>query len=291
MDTETRITPRRVRFSWEQTPLHWVPGDPFSTHLINVLHMLLPAGERWFVHVFKQTLPLITDQVLYDQVKGFMGQEGTHAVAHQRVLEHMRDQGLDPSAYVEDVEWLFERLLGDHTLPPSAARFWLTERVAIVAAIEHFTAVLGQWVLDARPLDEAGADAVMMDLLRWHGAEEVEHRNVAYDLFIHLDGSYVRRARAMALVAPALFYLLRKGVTFLLANDPVVGGPGVRGRWTHFYVRARQGRVPTLRSLVLAMPRYLRPGFHPRHEGDIRQALDYIAVSAAHREFRESQWG
>ena len=30
---------RMVRFDWSETPLHWVPDDPFSTHMINVLHL------------------------------------------------------------------------------------------------------------------------------------------------------------------------------------------------------------------------------------------------------------
>ncbi|MFD1931801.1 metal-dependent hydrolase [Nonomuraea mangrovi] len=278
------IQPRRVRFSWEDTPLHWVPGDPFTTHLINVLHMLLPAGERWFVHVFKQALPYVRDETLRAEVKGFMGQEGTHAVAHQRVLERMKEQGLDPTSYVENIEWLFERVLGDHTMPPMAARFWLKERLAIIAAIEHYTAVLGDWILHAKPLDEAGSDPVMMDLLRWHGAEEVEHRSVAFDLFTHLDGSYARRARTMLATGPVLVYLVKRGAGFLLANDPVVAGR-VEARWTHFFHRARQGRVPTMRSLALAVPRYLRPGFHPSQEGDLKAALDYIALSPAHAEF------
>ncbi|MFI6918813.1 metal-dependent hydrolase [Nonomuraea spiralis] len=279
------IRPRRVRFSWENTPLHWVPGDPTSTHVINALHLLLPAGERWFVHVFKQALPLITDEGLKERVKGFMGQEGTHAVAHQRVLDHMKEQGLDPAPYVENVEWLFERLLGDGTAPPAARTGWLRERLAMVAAIEHYTAVLGQWILDARPLDEAGADPVMMDLLRWHGAEEVEHRDVAFDLFTHLDGGYARRVRTMALAGPLLVWLLHRGSRFLMANDPLVAGR-ITPKWTHFLHRSAQGRVPTLRGLALAAPRYLRPGFHPSQEGDLRQALDYIAVSPAHAEYR-----
>lgn len=278
------ITPRRVRFSWEDTPLHWVPGDPFTTHMINALHMLLPAGERWFVHVFKQALPYITDPELKEQVKGFMGQEGTHAVAHQRVLEHMKEQGLDPTPYVENVEWIFEKMLGDNTLPPRAQRFWLMERVAMIAAIEHYTAVLGQWILNAHPLDEAGADAVMMDLLRWHGAEEVEHRSVAFDLFMHLDGSYGRRARTMALAGPAIIYLVKRGGGFLLENDPIVRGR-LKPKWSYFFLRAHQGRAPTLRSLLLAMPQYAKPGFHPSQEGDLQQALDYIAISPAHAEF------
>ncbi|MBB5074590.1 metal-dependent hydrolase [Nonomuraea endophytica] len=282
--TDTSIKPRRVRFSWEETPLHWVPGDPFTTHLINVLHMLLPAGERWFVHVFKQALPYIRDPRLKAEVKGFMGQEGTHAVAHQRVLEHMKDQGLDPGPYVENIEWIFERMLGDDTMPPIARTYWLKERVALIAAIEHYTAVLGQWILDARPLDDAGADAVMMDLLRWHGAEEVEHRSVAFDLFMHLDGSYARRTRTMMVTGPMIVLLLKRGAGFLMANDPILRGR-LRAKWTHYFYRARQGRVPTLRSLALAVPQYLRPGFHPSQEGDLRQALDYIAISPAHAEF------
>ncbi|MFD4241338.1 metal-dependent hydrolase [Streptomyces sp. NPDC058525] len=48
------ITPRRVAFDWRATPLHWIPGEPTATHVINVLQLLLPAGERWFVKVFNR---------------------------------------------------------------------------------------------------------------------------------------------------------------------------------------------------------------------------------------------
>ncbi|CAM5439672.1 hypothetical protein SMICM304S_02930 [Streptomyces microflavus] len=41
-----------------------MPGDPFTTHTINVLHLLLPAGERWFIHVYRQVLPYIHDSSL-----------------------------------------------------------------------------------------------------------------------------------------------------------------------------------------------------------------------------------
>jgi predicted metal-dependent hydrolase len=54
----------------------------------------------------------------------------------------------------------------------TAQRWWLHRRVADVAAIEHFTAVLGEWVIQNKGLEYAGADDNMLDLLRWHGAEE-----------------------------------------------------------------------------------------------------------------------
>ena len=281
--TSVELHPRRVRFEWEETPLHWVPGDPFTTHLLNVLHMLLPAGERWFVHVYKQALPLIRDQKLYDDVKGFMGQEGTHAAAHQRVLEHMKEQGLDPDPYVEQVEWMFTKLLGDDSVPPGARDWWLLERVAIIAAIEHFTAVLGQWILHSRGLDRAGADPVMLDLLRWHGAEEVEHRSVAYDVFNHVDGGYARRLRAMALTVPVMTWLWQRGVLYLVTADPNI--PRARPRLRDLRRAIRGGMFPRVGELGAAIPRYLRPRFHPSQEGSLKPALDYIERSPAHRAY------
>src|SRR5207244_1214272 len=45
------IVRRKVHFDWSTTAPHWVPDDPFTSHVINVLHLLLPAGERWFIDV------------------------------------------------------------------------------------------------------------------------------------------------------------------------------------------------------------------------------------------------
>jgi uncharacterized protein len=281
------LKPRRVKFDWENTPLHWIPEDPYATHIINVLHLLLPAGERWFVHVYKQILPCIRDEQLRAEVKGFMGQEGTHAVAHQNVLHHMRAQGLDPDPFVAQVEWLFEQLLGDSTMPPFARKTWLRERLAVIAAIEHFTAVLGKWIVDSRGLEAAGADPVMLDLLRWHGAEEVEHRSVAYDVFMHLDGSYARRTRAMLVTSVAFAWIWGRGAKFMVAHDPACLRPGRPPQMTEreflgrFRAAARRGRLPSLGSLVAEVPKYLKPSYHPSRHGSTQSALDYLAVSPA----------
>jgi predicted metal-dependent hydrolase len=99
MLSDVTIRPRQVRFDWAETPLHWVPGDPMSGHLIDVLHLLLPAGERWFVDVYRQVLPGIEDERLRAEVRGFMGQEAVHARAHAAVLDHLREHGIETAAY------------------------------------------------------------------------------------------------------------------------------------------------------------------------------------------------
>ncbi|WP_326611448.1 metal-dependent hydrolase [Streptomyces scopuliridis] len=287
-DERHPIVPRRVSFDWRETPLHWIPDEPTATHVVNVLHLLLPAGERWFVKVFKEGLPLVTDARLLQDVKGFMGQEATHSVQHSYVLNHLAEQRLDTDAYTRHVDFLFERLLGEE--PPWGIPFpagkWLLYRLAFVAAIEQFTAVLGDWVLRAEGLDRAGADEVMLDLLRWHGAEEVEHRAVAFDMYQHCGGSdparYARRIVTMCVTAPVLLWLWAWGAAYLIRHDPQLAG---RSRYSlREHNRAvDKGLLPTWRELGSAIPRYFRRSYHPSQECSLRKAVDYLATSPAAR--------
>ncbi|QEU93204.1 metal-dependent hydrolase [Streptomyces kanamyceticus] len=283
-----RIVPRRVSFDWDETPLHWIPDEPTATHVINVLHLLLPAGERWFVKVFKEGLPLVTDPVLLKDVKGFMGQEATHSVQHAHVLDHLAAQHLDTAAFTKYVDFLFEKLLGEE--PPLGAPIptqeWLRFRLSVVAAIEQFTAVLGNWVLHAEGLDRAGADEVMLDLLRWHGAEEVEHRAVAFDMYQHCGGTgaprYARRIAGMAVTAPVMLYLWIWGTAYLIRHDPQLAGR-LRYSLAGHNKAVAKGLLPTWRELGTAIPRYLRRSYHPSQEGSLRKAVEYLAQSPAAR--------
>jgi predicted metal-dependent hydrolase len=281
MLSDVTIRPRQVRFDWAETPLHWVPGDPMSGHLIDVLHLLLPAGERWFVDVYRQVLPGIEDERLRAEVRGFMGQEAVHARAHAAVLDHLREHGIETAAYTRRIEWLFDRLLGDRSLPAPLRRSWLRHRLAIIAAIEHFTCVLGEWALcSSAAYDEAGADPMMLDLLRWHAAEEVEHRCVAFDTFQQLGGRgrYPLRVAGMLVAFPVLAFLWDRGVRFLVRNDPTLEGR--RYRWRDYARSVRQRRAPGW-ELLHAVPRYLRPSHHPVHEASPERALEYLASSPA----------
>ena len=277
------LQPRDVSFEWSGLPLRWIPGEPVASHVINVLHLLLPEGERWFVRTFRQALPLIRDEELREDVLGFIGQEAIHAEAHQGVLDYFSAHGLDPAPYVRHMEWLFRRILGDRPgLSPEVANRHLVERVAIVAAVEHFTAFLGDWILNAPALDRANAHPGMLDLLRWHGAEEVEHRSVAYDLLQHLDPGYGRRIRAMAVAGPVLVYLWARGARYLVSSDTELG-PDTKAGWRGAAAAARRGVLPSPGHALRSGLRYLRRDYHPTQEGSTRQAVAYLGSSPAAR--------
>jgi predicted metal-dependent hydrolase len=266
------LQPRDVRFDWTGLPLRWIPGQPHASHIINVLHLLLPEGERWFAKTFQQALEYVTDERLRDDVTGFIAQEAIHAEAHQGVLDYFAQHGLDTTPYIRHIEWLFRRLLGE-----TATRGELAAHVATVAAIEHYTAFLGHWVLNNDELDAANAHPVMLDLLRWHGAEEVEHRSVAYDLMVHLDPSYLHRVRAFLIAGPLLYWLWIRGARYLLKAD------GERIRWRDYQDAANRGLVPGPKLLARSALSYLRPGYHPVQEADTRQAIAYLGTSPAAR--------
>lgn len=283
-DTE-RVIPRLVlhardvSFDWSALPMHWIPGEPFATHLLDVLHLLLPEGETWFIRVFAAALPLVRDPQLAEDVRGFIGQEVTHAASHQGVLDHLAARGVDTGPYIRRLEWMFRDALGERDLTGDAVREWLVERIALIAVLEHVTASLGAWMLDTHAIDDAGADPAMLDLLRWHGAEEVVHRSVAHDLLVHLDPRWSRRTRVLI---PALVILARlwiQGVAFLLRHDP----EPTRPRWRDLRRASRLGLFmpagPTLRGLLA----YLRPGHHPSQHGSTDAALAYLATSPAAR--------
>lgn len=63
--------------------------------MLNELHLLLPAGERWFIRVVDEAAPLVDDPELEAAIKPFIQQESWHAWAHQVVLDHLAEQGID----------------------------------------------------------------------------------------------------------------------------------------------------------------------------------------------------
>jgi hypothetical protein len=275
------LQPRDVAFDWTNLPTHWVPGKPFVTHTINVLHLLLPAGERWFIDVFTQALPFIKDDKLREEVLGFIGQEITHARSHQGVLDHWKAKGIDTDPYVGQIDWMFNKALGDRDLVSKRREEWLVERLSIIAAIEHITAMLGNWALNSPALDAAGADPTMLDLLRWHGAEEVEHRAVAFDLFSHLDGRYLRRVRGLMVTWPVMLWLWARGVVFLMRTDPELNGRRKKARWRYYFRASRRHLLPPANELVRGVLKYSWPGYHPWKEFSTSQAVAYLATSPA----------
>ena len=277
-DEEVTIAPRDVQFSWHDLPLHYVDGPPIATHITNVMHVTLPEGERAMVQALSDALPLVHDERLRGEMIGFIGQEQIHSTAHEDIHTYLDAHGLDVGPIADKLAWLVDHIFNRPRLRGRARHAWLCERLALSAALEHYTAVMGQWVLDAETLDGA-MHPMMLDLVRWHGAEEVEHRNVAFDAYMYVDGSYFRRARTGVMASFLLLVIFAWATTHLYRNDPTCRKQRF---WGFQLIEAvRKGLVPSGVHFINEIPTYLRRDFHPSQMGPIDTALRYLARSPA----------
>lgn len=294
--TPRPLIPRKVAFDWSEVPLEWIPGEAFASHFINEINLLLPAGEFWFCKLYNQALPLITEETLRQDVQAFVRQEAMHARAHgSAIKEYLNAHGIKTERTLRQEDWLFDVALADRpfgvTLPGILERRWLVFRLGIVAAVEHMTCVLGNYILDK---DWDGADPTVLDLLRWHGAEEVEHRCVAFDVYRHLGGSYPSRYYLACIAMPAIFGLWVHGAAQIMKQDeqfaahrPSVFRPWI---WLEWQRQARRGSLPSLTSLLWKELPFFSPWYDPIKEGSTEAALAYLSRSPAARAATSDQW-
>jgi predicted metal-dependent hydrolase len=279
------IKPRRVVFDWEKTPLHWIPGNATATHMINSFHLVLPEGERWFIQCVQDVKPMIKDEKLLEEIRGFIGQEMVHARAHGSFLNELLDHhGVDHRRITEAGKAGNDGRRADRArLKPRSYRRMLRFELAAVSAIEHYTAVLGQWIMNNQALDDAGVDPVMLDLLRWHGAEEVEHRSVVFDVFQKVGGRYPTRVLGWLVSIAFLYYALIGGAIFLVNADPSIGKkPSKLAMYRDYRRAAKAGLVPSVfRLLIIEGMVYLKPGHHPSQVCSTPEALEYLLKSPA----------
>jgi uncharacterized protein len=93
-----QIQARKVHFELSGIPVEWIPGHPVASTMINLFNVVLPAAEHWFVKTFNEALPFVKDPKLADEMRGFIGQEATHAAAHDEVIrEFLIGNGVDPA--------------------------------------------------------------------------------------------------------------------------------------------------------------------------------------------------
>jgi predicted metal-dependent hydrolase len=165
---------------------------------------------------------------------------------------------------------LGEKVFGRYEVTGKRALRWLRFRLSIVAAVEHVTCVLGTWMINNTELEALGSDQQMVDLLKWHGAEEVEHRTVAHDVYVAIGGSNLLR---IMMTVPVMFFILltwKRGTQVFIRQDK--SGPSKYG-FKAYWRAAKLGYLPGLGLLLKAIFRYLRWNYHPQSEGSTELAV------------------
>jgi predicted metal-dependent hydrolase len=255
--------PRAIKLDFSKVPKHWFGGNVVATQIANGVNLLFPAGERFFVRSVHRYLDRIDDPILGERVKGFAGQEGRHANAHEKYFDALRAQGYDIDTFLKAYEAIAYGFL--------EKAFGPKMRLATTVACEHFTAILAEYALQERLLDFA--DPTMRELLLWHAAEEIEHRSVAFDVLQHVDSGYGLRAAGMAMASVCLGGFWVAATLSLLAQEKGLSRKQTFKQWR--VVRAERDRSVFRRGIR----DFLKPGFHPDRNPIDRVAADYLEAA------------
>ena len=286
------IHPRKVNFDWENTPVDWIPQQPFASYFINEINNILPAGEFWFCRLYNKVMPQITDEKLKQDVQAFIRQEAMHAVAHNSAnQEYLGQRNIDIQRNLKIMDWLFNTALADQpfgqNVPKVLDHQWDIFRLGVIATVEHMTCVLGKYALYNKRWEQLGADPEMIDLIKWHGSEEIEHRTVAFDLYRHLGGSYIARYYLSVAVIVGVLGLWVDGAAHIMGQDPRFADkkPSVFKPWVwrEWYKISQQDKqiLPSPLWLVAQQIDYLMPWYDPVKEAQTQDAVDYLNHSPA----------
>jgi predicted metal-dependent hydrolase len=265
------ITPRDRRFGRGAAPKRlWHGGSIEATAIYNALSSTFPIGEAYFVEsvrAFRDCAP----PRLADEIKAFTTQEVIHSREHDAFNRRAADAGYDLSRLEAQVE---KRLAVTRARPPVV-------NLGATMALEHFTAILAHQLL-ADPRHLAGADPEAAELWRWHSCEEIEHKGVAYDTWLHATRHWPRWKR-WKVKAKVMLYVTRNflvdrtaGSLELMRQDGVTG-PRAWARLL-WYLWVRPGMF---RKIAGAWGRFFLPGFHPWNEDDRHLLAAYEASAAA----------
>jgi predicted metal-dependent hydrolase len=252
------ITPRDRRFGRGlRQDRWWMGGDPVATAFYNALSATFPKGEAFFVDSVRQFRDG-TPPALEQQIRAFVSQEVMHSREHVAFNRRALEAGYDLAPLEARVEW---RLGITRNRPPIV-------NLCATMCLEHFTAVIAHQLLgDPRHL--RGADAESAALWRWHAIEEIEHKGVAYDTWLHATRDWSRGMRWKVKSKVMLFCTRNFVVDRTLGTLELLRQDGITGAraWARvlWFAWIRPGM---LRKILGAWAAIFLPGFHPWKQDD-----------------------
>jgi predicted metal-dependent hydrolase len=252
------ITPRDRRFGRNaRQDRWWLGGDPIATAFYNALSITFPRGEAFFIEsvkAFRDGAP----EKLEREIRAFIQQEVMHSREHVSFNKRVADAGYDISG-------LEQKVVESLELTKNRPQIL---NLAVTMALEHYTAIMATKMITDKKV-WAGADPEQVALWKWHAMEEIEHKGVAYDTWLHATREWTRWKRwkvksIMMLLVTRNFWINRyKGVIALLEQDGITGTKAHMGTlWFLF------GGPGAIRKLILPWATFFLPGFHPWNHDD-----------------------
>jgi predicted metal-dependent hydrolase len=256
--TDLTITPRDRRFGRGTAQKRWwLNDDPVASTFHDALSITFPKGEAFFVESVKAFRDGASPK-LSAEIKSFVMQEVMHSREHVAFNNRVVDAGYQ----IADLEKVVVDSLELTKDRPQILN------LAVTMALEHYTAMMAHQML-ANPKYFSNLAPDLKAMWDWHAIEEIEHKGVAYDTWMHAtrDWSAWKRWKVkaiMMLVVTKTFWPARWRATLELLRQDGLTGWRIKARLAWYLL----GTPGVVRRMIPAWLAFFMPGFHPWNHDD-----------------------
>jgi predicted metal-dependent hydrolase len=191
------VAPRKMSFAFlDIKQKYFFSGNSLKTCLLAGLSASFPAGEAEFIASVRNFREQIKNPKLKKQVSGFIGQEGHHSRQHKEINKALHTLGFNAPA----LEKKMEKIINERVKTRNNKT-----RLAITVCMEHLTSILAEHFLEQPEVfDELEAPA--RQLMLWHAVEEIEHKAVAFDVYMECVGDRELLQKVMGFAIKIFFW-------------------------------------------------------------------------------------
>lgn len=260
------IVRRRVDIKFDShSDRAWLALNNGIEDFLNALSYYFEPSETFFIQSAQNFQDRVTDPALKSAVSNFIYQEAMHTKQHNKCNHAMstaHPHGPRITKFVGSILKTFARFSPKST------------RLAFTAALEHFYAILSDFLLTYQKEFLKISDPAFSTLWLWHAVEETEHKAVCFDVYQHIHGngllSYLNRIFAMFM--GTLFFMFTLPVAlWLIKKDAIPKQPAPPVNWSEVISPEtiekfrKYGFLGFLKQTfsLKAYFCYYKPSFHP----------------------------
>ncbi|TVP60450.1 MAG: metal-dependent hydrolase [Halomonadaceae bacterium] len=250
----------------EVDPLFFHNAELASAYF-EALSIFLTFGEDLVIDTARYHRQFVTDPELKARVTSLIGQEAVHSKMHNAFNDVLAKHRFPVTFY---------RFLATQVFDYGFKRFPNPVQLSMMAGIEHFTAVMAEFFMNHDEVFFETQDEKQRALWMWHMLEESEHKDIAYDVYQQLSGSYSLRMIGFVLAFTTILFLVPLGGVLI----PIIRRPSNLFRPSYWKDVARSTgllfgpKTGVYGSSMGHIMDYLRRDFHP-NDHDTTEHLAY----------------
>jgi len=247
------LVSRRPEISFDPDALEALKGVP-ECHLLAVASVFGSTGEKYMLEVVTPAIRDTTDTTLRAQAEAFLSQEANHIEIHDELnrllLERIYPGSRTLAFLAHCIPRVFRKLPRPIALSICAALEYSAD-CTFSLFFEDYYGPGGRRFHSDPEIQDLIVRSGLGDLFLWHGAEEMAHRHVAFDLARHFGARFFHRIAGASLVAGiALTFLIPTVASLRWQDRDRRRAPDRRKSWM-------------IARTVMRALRYLRTGFQP----------------------------